>query len=292
MGATIIRWTIAYVFVFTIACASGIAYGQEVLPGEMQVLRVEIQRLNTSITELKKSNERARKTVSEQGKKIESLQRLFETKEGAIQESLAAIKEGTQTQILGINRQIWTRTLLWIALIFFAALFSGASYVTLRKRLTTSTHRLEEDVTKMKETLEAESVKLDSKLMEVFETHFKVLRERPQETARIDHSLALRVGEEIHRMRKRIANMPEDTRGLGALKNSLLRLEDEFNANGYRIIDLLGKPWNDGLTVSARFVPFDDLKPGEQVITKIIRPQINFENVLIKEAEVEVGIGG
>ena len=71
-----------------------------------------------------------------------------------------------------------------------------------------------------------------------------------------------------------------------------MRLEEEFNENGYEIIDLLGKTWNDGLTVDARFVPSDDLKPGEEIITKIIKPQINFKGVLIKAAEIEVSTGG
>lgn len=92
-------------------------------------------------------------------------------------------------------------------------------------------------------------------------------------------------------MRKRIDNMPSDIKGLGALKNSLQRLEETFNHQGYEIVDLLGKPFTDGLTVHARFVPSDELNPGEQLITKVIQPQINFDRVLIQAAEVEVSLG-
>ena len=85
--------------------------------------------------------------------------------------------------------------------------------------------------------------------------------------------------------------MPEGTKGLGALNNSLTRLEEQFNDNGYELIDLVGKTFVDGLTVEARFVPSDDLQPGEQIITKVIKPQINYKDILIKPAEVEVSTG-
>jgi len=75
------------------------------------------------------------------------------------------------------------------------------------------------------------------------------------------------------------------------LKNSLNRLEEQFNDNGYELIDLMGKPFVDGLSVKARFIPSDDLNPGEEIITKIIKPQINFNGILIQVADVEVSTG-
>jgi len=108
------------------------------------------------------------------------------------------------------------------------------------------------------------------------------------DTPQENHALPLRLGLEIHRMRKRMANIPADTKGLGALENSLRRLEESFNDRGYEIVDLLGKPFTEGMTVHARFAPSDVPDSGEQLITKIIQPQINFEGVLIQPGEVEV----
>jgi len=113
----------------------------------------------------------------------------------------------------------------------------------------------------------------------------------PESAVPTDHILALRVGLEIHRMRKRMEQMPKKTRYLKALENSLKRLEDAFNDKGYEMIDLLGKPFSDGLTLHARFAPSDELQENEQIITKVITPQINFKDVLIQVAEVEVSSG-
>lgn len=59
-------------------------------------------------------------------------------------------------------------------------------------------------------------------------------------------------------------------------------------AKGYEIVDMLGKHYNDGMKVIANFVPDENLEEGEQVITKIIKPQINYNGVMIQAAEIEV----
>ena len=272
------------------------AYAQDISYVEKKEFNAEIQKNNDAMMQLKKSNAELKETVNGQNKKIDDLHRLIETKEELIQKNVDTVKQETQTRMLDIDQKISVRTVLWIVITIIVLLVSSAVYIILRKKLVLSSRTLDEQIIKTRETLETEAIKLDNKLMEVLETQLQLLKEQPQvprqQKTEIDHSLALSVGEEIHRMRKRIENMPEDTKGLGALKNSLMRLEEEFNETGYEIIDLLGKPWNDGLTVSARFVPSDELKPGEQIITKIIKPQINYKGVLVKAAEIEVSTGG
>jgi len=45
------------------------------------------------------------------------------------------------------------------------------------------------------------------------------------------------------------------------------------------------------MKVSANFRPDENLKQGEQVITRIIKPQVNFKGVMIQAAQVEVSVG-
>jgi len=162
-----------------------------------------------------------------------------------------------------------------------ALMFAVALFLRLRIKLSLVREILEKQI----ETLKAESLAADSKLTELLETSLRI--SNPE----LDHYLAIKTGLEIHRMRKRIENMPPDIKGIGALKNSLQRLEEAFDHQGYEIVDLLGKAFTEGLTVHARFVPSDELGPEEQVITKVIQPQINFNQVLIQVAEVEVSVG-
>jgi len=41
----------------------------------------------------------------------------------------------------------------------------------------------------------------------------------------------------------------------------------------------------------ANFKPDENLKEGEQIITRIIKPQVNYKGVMIQQAQVEVSTG-
>jgi len=287
---------IVYILALTTLLFLNHAHAQQTIPTEKRDFDIEIEKLTTSVSELNKSNQLLKKHTIEQDKRIETLQGTIEANQDNFKKDAILARQETQKQLLSINQQVWDRTLLWIIITIIVMLFTISINLILRRKLATNTSSIEDRIKKTRTDLEIEGTKLDSKFMEILETQLKIVREdahkaKPQE-AEPDHSLALRVGEEIHRMRKRIANMPEETKGLGALKNSLIRLEDEFNASGYQIVDLLGKSWNEGLTVNARLVPSDELNLEEHIITKIIKPQINFKGTIIKEAEVEVSMGG
>lgn len=103
--------------------------------------------------------------------------------------------------------------------------------------------------------------------------------------------LAFKVADEITRMRQRIATMPSDINGITQLSKSLDRLEDELNILKFEMPVLLNKPYDNGMTVKARFIPSESMKTGERIITKIIKPQINYKGQLIQIAEVEVSTG-
>ena len=103
--------------------------------------------------------------------------------------------------------------------------------------------------------------------------------------------LAIKVADEITRMRQRIVSMPSDINGISQMLKSLERLEEELNILGFELPKLLNKPYDDGMTVKARFIPSVDFKNNQRIITKIIRPQINFNGHLLQVAEVEVSVG-
>ncbi|MCX6162808.1 MAG: hypothetical protein NTV87_15925 [Ignavibacteriae bacterium] len=106
-----------------------------------------------------------------------------------------------------------------------------------------------------------------------------------------EHSLALRVGEEIHRMRTRIETMDMTLKGLSSLNSSIRRLEDEFNNQGYEIVELKNLNYDTNMTVLAKnIVPVAGLKKGEQIIVKVIKPQILYKGVTLYHGDVEVGI--
>lgn len=124
-------------------------------------------------------------------------------------------------------------------------------------------------------SLQEESVKLDNKLLEVVEQQMKAVPVTTNNAASVDHSLALKVADEIVRIELNLSRMDPSIKGYKQLAKAMQRIKDNFQANGYEIVDMLGKPYNEGMRVRADFVIDESLPLGIQKITSITRPQIN-----------------
>lgn len=266
-----------------------------------QKRRDEAKRLTLVLESVKDSNRVLKKSIADQKNRIDELtNQLTETKSkietvsgstrNAINEiGLESVR--TTDSLSDIRNSIGNRSLLFSGLFLaFAAigifgfwLLSKAlrrlQEVTLAERATNPTI----------DTFDAGHLERDRELLDVLKETFAFLKNQSQTLTQLDHKLPLKVGDEIHRMRKRISNMPQDVKGLGALRHSLNRLEEEFNEQGYVIEDLLGKEFNDGLRMEARFVEDSSVPKGMEIITDVLRPQISFRDKVIQFAKVEVG---
>ncbi len=85
--------------------------------------------------------------------------------------------------------------------------------------------------------------------------------------------------------------MPDDTRGVRQLSKALQRIQDTFKVNGYEMVEMLNKPYVEGMKVVVNFITDENLEKGKQIITKIIKPQINFNGKMIQSAQIEVSVG-
>lgn len=137
-------------------------------------------------------------------------------------------------------------------------------------------------------SLQEESVKLDNKLLEVVEQQIKAVPVTTNNAASVDHSLALKVADEIVRIELNLSRMDPSIKGYKQLAKAVQRIKDNFQANGYEIVDMLGKPYNEGMRVRADFVIDESLPLGIQKITSITRPQINYNGEMVQKAQVVV----
>lgn len=132
--------------------------------------------------------------------------------------------------------------------------------------------------------LEEESIQLDNKLIELIE---KKISSSNAETA-ADHSLALKVADEITRIELNLSKMDSSIKGYKQLIKGIERIKNNFMAKGYEIADMLGKPYNEGMRINADFVIDESLEPGTRTITSITKPQVLFNGELIQKAIVTV----
>ena len=85
--------------------------------------------------------------------------------------------------------------------------------------------------------------------------------------------------------------MDEGTKGLKQLSASVKRIEDNFAANGYEMPELLNKTFDPRMKMLATMIEDENLEKGVEIITKIIKPQVNYRGQQIQAAQVEVSVG-
>lgn len=276
-------------------------------------LKADVSAVKQGLDKLNDENRKLRKTITKDAEKlygfinlheakIDSLEKL--TKQNSLTIGKTAKELGIRIQETGdssekkyaaLGSSLSQNKVYGILAVLAVALFTIIGFVFLRKRAGTDKTQLVLQIQDTKKQLAEEGVKLDNKLVEVLETQLKLMSEERVSASpaqgEVDHSLALKVADEIVRIEKNLGQMDEGTKGLKQLGKAVDRIKDNFAANGYEMVDLLGKSFDDGMKLVANFRPDDSLKPDERIITRVIKPQVNYKGQMIQSAQVEVSQG-
>mgnify|MGYP001199917566 CR=1 FL=1 len=266
----------------------------------------ELRRITGQLNSIKDSNKELQIAVSSQKDQIEELNKKLSEVQSELENvsttsnrsiaTLSSENGGVSGRVGEIENTISRNNLLF-ALLWLAIAISGIAgflfFFRKMAKIAVSETQNVDTVAHVDLNGLSEANARDIEFLDVLKRTYSLLRERTipdsSVTETLDHKLPLKVGDEIHRMRKRIENMPQDVKGLGALKNSLSRLEEEINEAGYVMVDLMGKDYNDGMMCEARFVEDSNVPPGRELITDVLKPQINHNGQVIQVAKIEVG---
>jgi type VII secretion protein EssA len=269
-------------------------------------LEKQQQKLNEFYKELDKEYRTYRIVKLQFNEKYKNQEQIIDKLKQAINSNSANIKKTadelgvkiedthkfTNQSVTNLNKSISQNTLYWIIAILVVALLVLLVFIFLQKQILKQKTDLDGDIQNTRKALEEEGIKLDNKLIEILDTQLKIINNtKTDKETEPNHSLALKVADEIIRIQKNISRMDEKTKGLKQLKASVKRIQDNFAANGYEIVEMLGKPYNEGMKVSANFIPDENLEAGQQIITRIIKPQVNYKGIMIQSAQIEVSQG-
>lgn len=260
------------------------------IQSENNTLKIQIGNLNSKISAIVSKQQ----TIEQQ---VQSNNSDIQNTNSELNGKIAKTETTTNQKFTQVDNSLSKNSLWSIIGILGAIIISGLVYWLVSKRQTTDKTDVEAQISKTKKSLEEEGVKLDTKLTEVLETQLKLVQEErakipANKSEEIDHSLALKVADEIVRINKNLSNMDANTKGLKQLAASVKRIEDTFAANGYDMPEILNKPFDPRMKmIVANSVPDENLKDGEEIITKIIKPQVNYKGVMIQSAQVEVSVG-
>lgn len=290
--------------------ASVNAFGQtesltkEDLAKELQPLKSSIQTLQKENSSLKTEIGNLNSKLSNANKSIDSLRSKTQENSSAISQTadelgvkILATETNANQKITEVDKSLSKNSLYGIIGVLSALLLSGLLYWLLSKRQKTDKTEVVEQLQKTKSTIEESLVKEFGKQTSLIESELQLLAQ--QKTAspvsantEPDHSLALKVASEINLIERNINLMDKGTKGLKQLERSVGKLKDNLSANGYEMPELLGKQYHQGMKVIVTSsIPDENLEKGSEVITKVLIPQVNFNDKMIQTAQIEVSVG-
>ncbi len=234
--------------------------------------------LEKDIASLAKDLEKANSNVSDLGKRLEKVN----SNVSEVSQSASVNK----SEIINVSQSLTEKQKYGVYGFTFIIILALLAYIILSKKQNSSIKKINAKQKEIFVKMIEDGQQLTDWLSLESENNFKQVG-----SSEIDHSFAKRVADEINRMHTNLSRMDKSIRGYKQLGASVRKLEQSLNANHYTLEDLLDKPFDSGMNVNAVFIEGEDLKEGQSIITRIIKPQINYKEKLIQAADVEVSQG-
>ena len=189
-----------------------------------------------------------------------------------------------------------TKTIWGSVLLLIIAIICGVVYFLLHKRIdkgTADVNALKEKADKLNEEILDQFTKEMTEMKKI-STSLDALAKAPATTdtgkssSEPDHSLIKTLADRITFMEMTLFKMDPKVKGYKQLSKSISQMKDNLLANGYELVEMLGKPYNDGMKAVANFNDDEEIEEGKRIITAIIKPQINYKGQMIQAAQITV----
>lgn len=281
------------------------------LQSEIATLTEEVSKLKDSQKDIQVSSNELRAIQKNHLTRISSL----EKENNSIQKTIDSVKtnslilsktqredkEQLTTQIgytkkeIKINQDLLSnRTNIGSILFVFILITIIAIAITFLRKFKKGVNSIDEvrkaqnSLEQAQKSLQEESIKLDNKLLEIVERQLNTTSQTIACRQKPDHSLVIKLANEIARIETNLAKMDKSVRGYKQLVQAKDRMINNVRANGYEIISLLGQEYDDGMQFEARFVPDYSLPEGKRIITGMIKMLVNYNGEMIQPAEIVV----
>lgn len=271
----------------------------------------EIKPIKENIIKVEKENTKLKHDIETLGTKLSiAISKLDSLKKMTSENSLAISKTNTDlalkitttetnaNQMISEVDQSLSRTTLWgIIGVLLAIVISGALYWLTSKHQKSDKTDLIDQLSKTKASIEESLVKEFAKQTGLMDEQLHLIEQQKtnaltKANTEPDHSLALKLASEINLIERNISLMDSKTKGLKQLVASVGKLKDNLLANGYEMPELLGKQFHQGMKVIVSSSVLDEnLEKDFELITKILIPQVNYNDKMIQTAQIETSRG-
>ena len=270
---------------------------KEDLVKEIKPLTEKVKILQSEDSKLKSEIGTLNSKLSTANKNIETLQNETQKNSNAISQTanelgikIQQTETSSKNSISILDKDVNTNRLYWIIGTLITLLLGGIVYWLLGKRIASSQTDVESQIRSTKKTLEEESLKLDAQLLDIINSQLKIKETEPAKTesGEKDHSLVLKVADEVTRILMNLEVMDKEIKGYKQLKKYSESILDNLKAYGYEIPQLIGMNYNSGMNMVATLEFDESIESGKQIIKRIIKPQVNFDGKVIQTAKVTV----
>lgn len=203
--------------------------------------------------------------------------------------------DATDNNVRTNQNLLQSRTLygVIVVIVVLVIIVGVACWLTKRIKSGPSTigdvRRAQEALQAAQTKMQEESVKLDNQLLAIVQKQLDASASSASKpTGEPDHTLVVKLADEIARIETNLSKMDKSVRGYKQLVQAKDRMINNVRANGYEIISLLGQEYNDGMQFQTRFVPDESLPEGKRIITGMIKMQVNYNGKMIQPAEIVV----
>ena len=200
-------------------------------------------------------------------------------------------------EITKVSESLGKNSLYGIIGVLSAILLSAFIYWILNKKQLSNKSDFVDQLNKTKSSIEETLINEFGKQTLLMDTQLHLIEQQKNSipnTLNIepDHSLALKLANQINVMENNLNRMDQDVKGLKTLRKSISTLKDNLIANGYEMPELLGKPFNDKMKVIVTStIPDENFEKDAEVITKVLIPQVNYNDKMIQTAQIETSKG-
>lgn len=274
-----------------------LAHRCTVLDAQHAQLRRQLTTTEKHMTDLATLSQTLLNTTTAQRATIDSLRATCNSLEVQLQQDGAQVTQKMEEvdRSINSNKALLHQRSLWgivIAIVLIGAVVGIAYWLARRVKRSSSSI---EEIRKAQHAVEAaqqrmaeESVKLDNQLLQLVEKQLETTAAGVAGSGEPDHSLVVKLADEIARIETNLSKMDKSVRGYKQLVQAKDRMINNVRANGYEIISLIGQEYNDGMQFKARMVPDDTLPEGKRIITGMIKMLVNYNGKMIQPAEIVV----
>ena len=256
------------------------------------VLAEQLKELNSEVAELTTKNESLGLILSEIQKSIDSLAKIVARNSENIKNTTDSlgIKIRTTDEAVAQNSNLLKSKTIWglISVVITLLVSVIVALLLYKKGQKTSDDKIV--------LLKKQANELNEKIVGQFSNEMAELQKigdvlkntGANTSAEPDHSLVKTLADRITFMEMTLYRMDSSVKGHKQLSKSIAQMKDNLLANGYEIVDMLGREYDEGMKVTANFIEDENIEAGKQIITSIVKPQINYKGVMIQSAQITV----